>query len=130
MSASQVKLSLDNLKDLEMGMPVEMFDMELRRVVRDLEERPMDDTTRCVNLSFKFKPIADSKGRSLDSVAVEFSTSSSIPKQKTKVYLMAAKADGSLVFNPERLDDPRSASLFQRPEQSPGANRAGDGSQE
>jgi hypothetical protein len=114
MTKSQVKLTLENLKELDMGVPSEMFDMELKRVLRDMEDRPTDNTPRRVSIHFVLKPEMDSRGRNLEQVAMQVKVDSSVPKQQTRVYRMAPKQDGSLAFNPELLDAPNDRSLYQQ----------------
>lgn len=104
----QERFTLENLPQLDFGIVPEVFDREMKRVVKDCMDRPHDDKARAVNIKFAVKPLPSpsAQGMACDEVQVEVEVDSAVPKQRTKIYTMRTKADGGLVFHPDLPDDP------------------------
>jgi len=104
----QEKLTLENLPLLENGIVSTAFDAELKRLVKDCEDRPLDDKPREITLKVKLTPKVDTHGRSpcCDEVEVECEITGKVPVQRSKVYTMKPKHDGSIVFHPDLPEEP------------------------
>lgn len=102
------KLNLDNLRKIDQGLIVAAFDAELAALVKDCDERPLEDKPRELTLKLKLTP--DPQGSAggvyLDKVNVEFELVGKRPVSRTRVYTMTAKHDHTLAFQPESPDDP------------------------
>jgi hypothetical protein len=110
----QEKLALENLPKLENGVVVAAFDAELKRLVRDCDERPLDDKPRSLTLTLKLTPKAEMSGRGVvcEEVNVECEISGKVPVQRTKVYTMKPKQDGSLAFHPDLPTEPDGSTMY------------------
>lgn len=107
---NRTKFTLENLKQLDFGLIGTAFNAELTRVVKDLQERPMDDGARKINIAFNMVPVPDVNTNTgsidLDEVKVECEITSAVPKHRTKIYTMKPMQDGSLSFHPDMADEP------------------------
>lgn len=80
------------------------FEQALRRVVQDCEDRPAEKTERKLSLTLSVKPRLDPDGM-CDDCDVQMSVTDSVPKRKSKIYNMAMKKGGHLLFNDDSLDN-------------------------
>lgn len=94
------QFSLENLKDLDMGIVQEAFAVELRRIVADVKDRPTDEHARKVAINFIISP-SDPHG---DRVYVECEVIGTVPKRVSRPYDMVVKGE-SLMFEPESRDN-------------------------
>ena len=111
---NQETFNLANLPKVDFGKVSAAFDHELKSLVKDCDDRPLDDKARTLTLKVSLKPQADTTGNSAicDSIAVEFEVQGKIPVRRTKVYVMKPKQDGSLAFHPDLADDPDGSTLY------------------
>lgn len=70
-------LALENLKDLDDGLLAASVDANIREVIRDLVDRPVDDRSRKVTITLTFTP--KHMGSDLDRVKLEHKVVNSIP---------------------------------------------------
>lgn len=110
----QERLTLANLPKLDFGKIDAVFANELERLVRDCEQRPMDDKPRVLNVAFRLVPNIDKNGiaPTCDTIDVEVEINGKVPVNRTKVYAMKPKHDGSLVFHPDSPEDPDADLLY------------------
>lgn len=110
----QEKFVLGNLPLLENGLISTAFDGELKRLVKDCDERPLDEKPRELTLKLKLTPKPDKNGRNpvCDEVEVECEISGKVPVQRSKIYVMKPKHDGSLLFHPDLPEDPNDETLM------------------
>jgi ribosomal protein L30/L7E len=91
-------LSLDTLKDLDMGKAHEAFNVHVRRVAQDCLDRPGDPKPRTVNMQITFIPILD-EAADCSEVKAAIQVTSKIPSHRTKVYSFGLRRNGTLVFS-------------------------------
>ncbi len=108
----QMKLTMENLNQLDFGAAEAALVWHLRRCVLDCMDRPLVGKERTVTMQFHVKPIPDAAGREVvcAECAVQIVLTSAVPKHRTRVYTMRAQNDGQLTFasetpeNPDQLD--------------------------
>jgi hypothetical protein len=100
-------LSLHTIKDIDFGLVAAAFDLEMQRVVKDLQDRPMDGKKRKVAIIFTIASL-DERG---DSIGVEAQVKSAIPDRVTRPYEMRTQQDGRIVFNPETPENPEQTTI-------------------
>lgn len=105
----KVRLSLESLRELDMGRISAAWDHELRHVVRDMHDRPTDASPREISLRFTLTPEDD--GGVLAAVNGEFEVKSKVPPRRSRRYQLQAHASGVLLVNPESPDDVRQGTL-------------------
>ncbi len=113
--SQNVKLGLDALMLLDKGVLAVVFEREVAHVVRDCDDRPLDDRPRKISIEFSFIPVVDKSGTGtvgLESVVVDAQIQSSLPKRRSKQFHMTAHQDGSLSFHPELPEDPEGDALY------------------
>jgi hypothetical protein len=106
----KMRLTLDVLKDLDMGKVAAGFQKEVAHVVADCMDRPSDDRARKVGLIMSVVPDCDGMGV-CETATVEFKIQSSVPARQSKTYQMRVHANGSLLFNPESPDNVHQGTL-------------------
>lgn len=116
-SPHQLPFDLTTIKDLDYGVINAAFKAHLARVVKDCEDRPLDDKARTVVIKFILKPNIDKEGGTgeVDGVMVQTELYSDIPTHRTREYQMLATQDGGLKFNPDLPAEPKNATLYQEP---------------
>lgn len=92
------QLTLDSLRNLDLGKASTMFDLALGRLAADCLDRPADDRPREVTLKLIVKPLVDPDG-SCSSVDLQIKVNSKIPEHQTKTYNLGLRNDGALLFN-------------------------------
>lgn len=104
----QEKFNLGNLPLIDNGLIAEAFDREMKRLVKDCDERPLEEKPRVLNLSVKITPKPETSGRGIicDEVIVEFELTGKTPLQRTRLYTMKPKNDGTVYFHPDLPSDP------------------------
>ena len=103
----QQKLSLSSLGSLDLGVVTEAFDLELKRIVLDIKDRPAVALPRRLSINFVIKPTDPAHG---DTASVECEVVSSVPKRVTRPYEMRVKGD-DLSFQSEDAENPDQLSL-------------------
>lgn len=106
----KTKLSLDSLKELDMGKVEKVFQHHLTRVLADIDDRPADKTARRVLLEIQAVP-ADAEG---DTVDMEFSVKSSVPIHRSRKYNMVVRHESgkrTAVFNTEEAENVHQGTL-------------------
>lgn len=98
-------LSLTTIGLLTGGAVAAQFDDDLKRAVKDCEDRPTDKRARVVALIVKLNPEVDMKSGKVhcEDVAVEMQIKTGLPQRHSPVYRMKPKADGVLML-PEEED--------------------------
>jgi hypothetical protein len=86
-------LKLENLKDLDDGLLAASLDANIREVIRDLSDRPIDDRPRKVTLTLTFIP--DHCGGDLDRVKLEHKVTSAIPSREGRECILTPKKLGN-----------------------------------
>lgn len=110
---SKAKFTFGSIPLLDGGKIVLAFDKEVERAVADCMDRPADKRPRSVQVTFKMIPTSteESKG-DCDQVVIAAEITSTIPKRRTRPYVMVPHTNNQLSFNPDLPDDPNSATLF------------------
>lgn len=109
MQPRQHELTLKDLPDLDGGRIAVAFDSAIRRAALDCEDRPGETRPRKVTLQCEVAPVCDDDGVCRD-VHVSFQVKDAVPTRKSKVYSMALRKQGMLVFSDVTSDG--SESLF------------------
>jgi hypothetical protein len=108
--SKQVKLSLASLAKLDMGKIDMTFSRHMQVIVRDCQSRPADKKARKVRLTLFVVPVADELGQMSD-ILISFKMANSMPDSQSKSYVMAARPDGAVIFNPDNPSDIRQGTL-------------------
>lgn len=95
---SVYQLTLDSLRNLDLGKASTMFDLALARLATDCLDRPTNDRPREVTLKLIIKPIIGPDG-SCSSVDLQIKVNSKVPEHQTKPYNLGLRDDGTLMFN-------------------------------
>lgn len=113
-AAMQEKFTLGNLPLIDNGLIAEAFDREMKRLVKDCDERPLEEKPRVLMLSVKITPKPETSGRGIicDEVVVEFELTGKTPLQRTRLYTMKPKQDGSIMFHPDLESDPEGQTIM------------------
>lgn len=91
------QLTLETLNKLYDGRVAAAFDLKLKQLVLDLEDRPQAKQARKLTLEVTLTPMmADGE---LESAAVDFQVLAKSPGLKTKAFDMQFRRGGVLVFN-------------------------------
>jgi hypothetical protein len=111
--ASQLLLSLENLKHLDLGKAALTFDDCLRRAVRDCLERPGDKRDRRVSMVLTLVPSANIQGESItcEGAKGKFLIQVKIPNYETAEVDFGVRNTGALIFSPANPRDHRQESL-------------------
>lgn len=104
------EFKLENLKELDDGRVIEAFNQAIKRAMDDVNDRPGMKKPRTVTLHTSIVPICDEHGM-LDSVKVQMKIVDTVPKRETRVYDMAARRGGMLVFNDLSMDNAKQKTL-------------------
>ncbi len=112
--AKGTKLTLENLRLLDLGKATAAFNAEVQYVVQDCIDRAGLVRPREVILKLHFVPEVDKNASFADcaGVAVQLQVGSKIPSRKSRVFTMKPHKDGSLEFNPDLPDDPEERTVF------------------
>lgn len=102
-------LTLESLSALDHGKIPAAFNDHMQRVLRDVEDRRLDDRARTITIKCEVKPESE------DTVNVAFNITSSVPDHRSREYNMLLKNVGGakrgLLFNPESDDDVQQGTL-------------------
>lgn len=93
-------VTLENLKELDMGKAAEAWNLHAQRASRDCLDRPADPKPRKIVLELELVPVLESDG-TCEEVAARLHVSSTVPKHRTKPYSFGLKHNGALIFNPD-----------------------------
>jgi hypothetical protein len=97
-------LTLDSLKDLDMGKAFVAFQQHLTRAAADCIDRPGDGKARSVKLEIALVPVIEPDG-TCEEVRAQIAVSSKVPIHKTKVYSFGVRSNGAVTFNPDSPDN-------------------------
>jgi hypothetical protein len=97
------KFGLRSLSTIDGERIAIAFEQALRRVVQDCEDRPGEKKERTVTLMLAVKPRLDEDGL-CDDCDIQVAVTDAVPKRKSKVYNMALRKGGHLMFNDDSLD--------------------------
>ncbi len=98
-------LSLDTLKDFDFGKANVAFEHALRKIVRDIIDRPGDKSARKVILTTELTPQLEQDG-DVVSASVGFLIEAKIPKWKTQPQPTNVTSRGQLLFQELAPDNP------------------------
>jgi len=107
---ARMMLSLETLKDFDMGRASEAWALALKKVVQDLLDRPGDNRARKVLLTCTITPILLQEGDVVDA-EVEFSIARKVPEWQTKPRPVAITQTQQLVFNDMAMDNPHQTTI-------------------
>ena len=85
-------LALENLKDLDDGLLAASVDANIREVIRDLVDRPVDDRARKVVITLTFTP--EHMGNDLDRVKLDHKVTASIPGREGRECVLTPRRFG------------------------------------
>jgi hypothetical protein len=85
-------LSLETLPEFDGGSLARLVDMEIRRALLDLQDRPTLAKTRSVSITLEFKP-EESEG-DLDGITTSAKVKCSIPDKETRTNVLQPTAEG------------------------------------
>ena len=104
------QLTLDALKDFDLGKVDVAFQQALRAAAQDCIDRPGETKARSVTLAFAMAPIVEVEGH-CDSVKAEFQIQTTLPKKVSKRYEFFVDKRGNLSFS-EHAPDSRDQLTF------------------
>ncbi len=107
----RMKLSLNALKDLDLGKASLAFTHLLRKVVDDINDRPGCRAKRIIKMDCFITPVLDKDSACLDTCDVQFIFDHKLPKLQSIEYSMIPTRDGALLFESLSPDDPRQPGL-------------------
>ena len=107
-------LTLDTIKDLDLGRVGVGFSRLLEQAVRDCLDRPGDERARKLILQSALKPKAEIVGQtvSCEGAAGVAQLRLKLPDYESQEVDFGVKQNGRLVFNEESPRDHRQATLF------------------
>ncbi len=114
----QQRLSLETLKDLDLGVVSKTFQHHLTRAVQDCFSRPGDKSARVVEMKFKIVPDIDPTTAECETVLVDCEFQTKVPSMRSKTYRMAPSLDNrtgtvtGLLFHPDDRDDPDAQTIM------------------
>lgn len=97
------ELSLEKLKDFDLGKINVAFQKALRAAAQDCIERPGETKARSVNLEFAMAPVVEVEGH-CDNVRAEFRITTSLPKQVSRRYEFRVDKRGNLSYSADSPD--------------------------
>ena len=106
----KMQLSLETLKDFDMGKASVAWQKALGQVVRDCLDRPGDKKVRSVVMTTSIKPIVQQDGDVID-CEVEFTVDRKVPAWQTASRPAIPTKKGQLFFNDMAPDNPRQATI-------------------
>jgi hypothetical protein len=101
--SSLMQLSLENLRELDGGKAILLFQEHLRRAAHDCLDRPADKAKRKVTLEVTLEPDPEPDG-TCDRVTGQIKSKSALPVHQTRPYSFRLHANGLLSFNPDSPD--------------------------
>lgn len=107
-------LTLAAVADLDGGRVREAYELALRRLQRDCQDRPGLQEKRTLTLKLTLVPVADDAG-GLDSCQVQFRVDEQLPTRRSKVYNAQAAPNGTLLFNEMSPEDIHQTTLDDAP---------------
>jgi hypothetical protein len=111
-----MQLSLETLKDFDVGKARALFDFALRQVVEDMLDRPDETKARKVNLEVTLTPLIIEKGELVE-VEVSFAAASKIPARHTAGRPVGVTKQGGLFFSADSPDNPFQRTLDEQREE-------------
>jgi len=103
-------LTLDALKEFDLGKIDVAFANELQKVVRDMRDRPSLAKARKVTLELELVPQESATG-DCETAQMTFTVSSKIPKYSSRTYETGVQKNCDLLFNDMSHDDIRQGTL-------------------
>lgn len=95
---ARMLLTLNALKDFDLGKIDVAFVKELEAVVRDLRDRPGEKAARKVTLEVELIPQEADTG-DCETAMMRFMISSRIPKRSSRTYEVGVQKNGGLLVN-------------------------------
>jgi hypothetical protein len=113
-----VRLSLENIKLLDGGLPMEMFQESLRRAVKDCLDRPGDKRTRKITLQVNLTPVAEVRGNTIDCDGAKgiFLCKTKLPDYESREVDFGVQNSGELLFNPDSPSNHKQMTMLEDPE--------------
>ena len=105
------RLSLKELAELDDGRIATAFDMAIKRVADDCNDRPGETKPRTVTLQIEIAPVLDVDGM-CDTVKSRIQIKDSIPTRKSKLYDFGLRKGGILAFNNNSLGNHKQESFL------------------
>ena len=102
---TRMQLSLDTLKDFDLGKPAVAFEQAMAEAVRNCLDRPGEKKARNVELTVNIKPVLQQDGDVVD-VEVDFTIKTKLPPWQTATRPVKPTKRGQLFFNDLASDDP------------------------
>jgi len=110
---SMTAINTKALSELDGGRLAAGIDAEIKAVVRDMCNRPGDNSARKVTVEINLKPDHLDEQGDVDSVTVSFGVKSSIPKRQTRKFVAAVDAKAQrLSVNEFSPDNPNQGTLI------------------
>ena len=107
--ALRENLEFKNLDKMFDGRVPALFNLEMKRAIRDCADRPHEKKPRTVQITFRMSPVPESEG---DEADIEVEVASSVPKSRTKIHTVSTKVDGSATFHPDFAEEPDANGIF------------------
>ena len=110
-----LRLTLQSLKDLDMGSIDVAFRTHLERVVKDCFDRPGDKRSRKVVIELIASPIPVPVIQNIidcDGVSATIKVKSVLPDYESRTLDFGVRSDGSLVFREDSPTDHRQGTLL------------------
>lgn len=105
------EVTLANLDKLDDGKASIAFQRHLQRAVADCLDRPNDAKARVVVLKVAIVPVVEQDGGCREANA-QIHVESKVPVHRTKTYSFGVRANASMVFNEDSLDDVSQKTIF------------------
>lgn len=99
-------LSLETLKDFDLGKAKIAFEHALKKVATDCLERPGTKAARKIVFTTNVVPILQQDGDVVD-VEIDFTVQAKVPAWQTAAKPLAVTKVGGLLFNDLAMDNPR-----------------------
>ena len=103
----QIALSVEGLKALDNGLIAKLLDEEMKRAVKDCQDRPGDKKSRVVTLKINISPFDVAGGGDLEGCYTSFDVDSTMPKKKSRDYPTLVHRNGQLSFSENNAENPR-----------------------
>lgn len=98
------QFTLADLHELDGGRVATAFDLAVKRIALDCDDRPGELRPRTVNLQIEMIPSVDDRNE-CDGVKVKMQVKDSVPTRKSKKYDFGLRKNGVLTFNPDSPDN-------------------------
>ena len=109
-----LRLSLQNISQLDSGLAMEMFQGNLRRAVKDCLDRPTDRRARKVTLQVNLTPVTEIRGNIVDCDGAKgvFLCKAKLPDFESREVDFGVQQSGELLFNPDSPQNHKQMTLL------------------